>query len=97
MKILLAVMVSTVLMGSVYAGVCSVTSAVDCKTKADCEGLSKADGVKFTFDEKNSKCMVKEAGLKATDCIANKDGNYGKSSPENGNGTTKDLKKTGIK
>lgn len=82
MKILLAVIVSTIFSASVFAGECSVTSPKDCSTKATCEGLSTANGPKFSFEEKDSKCTVKEAGLKATDCASNKDVKHGKGSPE---------------
>jgi hypothetical protein len=78
MKILLAVIFSTVFTASVFAGECSLTSPVDCTTKATCEGLSTANGQKFSFNEKTSKCMVKEAGLTTTDCTKNNDGKYGK-------------------
>jgi hypothetical protein len=78
MKILLAAMMTTVMATTAF-GACDIKSPDQCKTKTTCEGLSKEDGQKFTFDEKNSKCMFKDVSMAATDCIQGTDTKFGKS------------------
>lgn len=71
---------STVVSASAF-GACSVDNAKDCTTKESCEGLSKADGLKFVFNDK--KCMVQESAG-ATNCLQVSDSMMGKSTTVGG-------------
>lgn len=77
MKILLAVMISTVMASSAYAA-CASDKLGDCKEKSTCEGLSKDAGLKYEFNEGAKKCMVKDVKVSSTDCISGVDSNKGK-------------------
>jgi hypothetical protein len=76
MKLLLTIIMSTVVSASAF-GACSLDSVKDCSTKESCEGLSKADGVKFVFNGDNKKCMVQESAG-ATNCLEVSDSMMGK-------------------
>ena len=66
MKILLAVIMSTVITGTAF-GACSEANVKECTTKEDCEGLP---GKKYSFDasSKTVKCMMKTSET-ATNCL----------------------------
>lgn len=96
MKILLAVMMSTVLAGSAF-GACSDTTPAECTTEATCEGLSKAEGKKFSFNKSLNKCMVKDTVV-ATNCLEGNDTPGSKRlQPAGGPGGPGAEKKTGEK
>lgn len=80
MKLLLTIIMSTVVSTSAFAA-CDVNNAKDCTTKDACEGLSKADGLKFVFNDK--KCMVQESAG-ATNCLQVSDSMMGKSAQQGG-------------
>lgn len=82
MKLLLTIIMSTVMSASAFAA-CSVDSAKDCTTKESCEGLSKADGLKFAFNSDSKKCMVQESAG-ATNCLQVSDSMMGKSTQQGG-------------
>lgn len=73
---------STVVSASAF-GACSVESAKDCTTKDSCEGLSKADGLKFVFNTDSKKCMVQESAG-ATNCLEVSDSMMGKTQQQGG-------------
>ncbi|AUN96707.1 hypothetical protein DOM21_18280 [Bacteriovorax stolpii] len=69
MKFLLVIAMSTVLTGTAF-GACSSSSPAECKTKQECDGISK-EGQKFVFNESNKvKCMLQETSV-ATNCLEN--------------------------
>ena len=82
MKLLLTIIMSTVVSASAF-GACSVDKAQDCTTKESCEGLSKADGLKFVFNTDSKKCMVQESAG-ATNCLQVSDSMMGKSTQQGG-------------
>lgn len=93
MKLLLTIIMSTVLSASAF-GACSVDSAKDCTSKESCEGLSKADGLKFVFNTDSKKCMVQESAG-ATNCLEVSDSMMGKN--QEGGAAKSDGKATSSK
>jgi hypothetical protein len=68
MKFLMMMALSMTVTTSAFAA-CGVTSPAECTTKESCEGLSKADGQKFNFLEKEKvKCQIVSTE-KATTCL----------------------------
>lgn len=82
MKLLLTIIMSTVVSASAFAA-CSMSSVQECTTKDSCEGLSKADGVKFTFNSDTKKCMSADTSV-ATSCLQVSDSMMGKSTLQGG-------------
>ena len=70
MKILLAVMMTTVIAGSAY-GACSKDAVNECVTEQSCVDLGKNSDIKYSFNDKNPvKCMAIN-GPVATNCTEN--------------------------
>ena len=70
MKVLLAVMMSTVLTGTAFAGTCAKSSPQECTTQTACEALS-SEGQRFRFDATQTiKCQVVDTSV-ATNCLEN--------------------------
>lgn len=82
MKLLLTIIMSTVVSASAFAA-CGINSVQECTTKESCEGLSKADGVKFTFNSDAKKCMAADTSV-ATNCLQVSDSMMGKSTQQGG-------------
>ena len=80
MKLLLTIIMSTVVSASAIAA-CGINSVQECTTKESCEGLSKADGVKFTFNSDAKKCMAADTSV-ATNCLQVSDSMMGKSTQQ---------------
>ncbi len=73
---------STVVSASAFAA-CSASSPSECTTKESCEGISKADGVKYSFNSDVKKCMAVDSSV-ATNCLQVSDSMMGKSTQQGG-------------
>ncbi|MBC7715268.1 MAG: hypothetical protein H7177_18120 [Rhizobacter sp.] len=75
MKFLLAIAMTTTLMGTAF-GACSTSSLKECTTEKDCKGLSVTDGPQYNLEKTKDDgmvCRVKDTAI-ATNCTENPNG-----------------------